>query len=282
MAKQTIRKLKITFLDLIDSIYLKKTRRKYVPPFSLRGYVGNIDEFERVPAEFIAYFKLLCGLKMDQTVLDIGCGPGRFAAQLLHSPSCFQGEYYGFDINQKAINWANCNIASHHRNCYFQCVDLMNTLYRPNSKLKAETFSFPYSNDKFDFVFAVSVLTHLLPAASCNYLREIYRVLKPTGKALITFLLMDEPQESLSPVAREVCKDILEIVCEGAYRWHHFDNTYAVIYPPRPEAIVAYQEHAVVEMVSQSGLKFEKIYHGSWTGREHYLSFQDIVILLKP
>lgn len=276
------RKLKISLYDLIDTFYLKKTKRQYIPPISLRGYVGNIDEFERVPAEFISYFKLLCGLKMNQRVLDIGCGPGRFAAQLLGSPSLFHGEYYGFDINQKVIDWANSNIASNHRNCHFQSVDLMNTLYRPNGKLKAETFSFPYSDEKFDFVFAISILTHLLPAASRNYFSQIYRVLKPKGKALITFLLLDGPQESLSPVAREICKDLLEIVCEGNYKWHHCDNTYAVIYPPRPEAIVAYQEHAVVEMVNQSGLSVDKIYHGSWAERENSLSFQDIVIVRKP
>jgi len=269
-------------MDLIDSIYLKKTRRKYIPPYSFRRYVGPIDEFERVPQEFITCFKLLCELKMDQTILDIGCGPGRFASQLLCSPNFFHGEYYGFDINQKMINWANSNIASHHRNCHFQCVDLMNTLYRPNGKLKGETFSFPYSNEKFDFVFAISILTHLLPAVSLNYFKEIYRVLKPTGKSLITFHLLDGPQESLSPVACEVLKDLLDVVCEGMCRWHHFDNTYAILSPKLPEAGVAYQEHAVVEMVNQSGLSLEKIYYGAWTGREHYLSFQDIVIVRKP
>jgi len=277
-----IHRSKVVLVDKIDSLYLKKSKRKYIPPFSLRGYVGNIDEFERVPAEFIAYFKLLCGLKMDHAVLDIGCGPGRFAAQLLLSPNLFHGEYYGFDINQKAIDWANSNIASNHRNCHFQSVDLMNTLYRPHGKLRAEAFSFPYSDKRFDFVYAMSIFTHLLPAASQNYLNEICRVLKPKGTALITLFLMDGPQESLGPIAREVCKDLLEIVCEGSYKWHHFDDTYAVIYPPRPEAIVAYQENAVLEMIKQSGLIVNKIHHGSWTGRENYLSFQDIVVLHRP
>ena len=273
--------IKRNLVDLIDLIYLRVSRRKNIPPYSFRAYVGPIDEFERVPQEYIAYFKLLCGLRMDQTILDIGCGPGRFASQLLCSPNFFHGEYYGFDINKRMIGWANSNIASHHRNCHFECVELMNSLYWPNGKLSAENFSFPYPIEKFDFVFAVSVLTHLLPAACNNYLNEISRVLKSEGKALVSLLLINEPQEDLSPIAKEHWKDLLKYVCEGTGTWHHVDNTYSVLYPPKPEAAVAYQKHAIEEMVNQTGLSIDNIHYGAWSGREEYLSFQDLLILHK-
>ena len=92
--------------DAIDAIYLPLMHRHDLPPYSMRGYVGPIEEFEKTPAEYIAYFKLLGGLRMDQTVLDVGCGTGRFATHLVDRPNFLSGRYEGFDIDRRSIDWA--------------------------------------------------------------------------------------------------------------------------------------------------------------------------------
>jgi len=266
-------------IDWLDSFYLKMSK-KGLPPYSLRAYVGRPGDFERVPQEFIAYFKLLGGLKMDQTVLDIGCGPGRFASELIRVPHFFHGAYYGFDIHKRAINWANTNIAQCHKNCRFDLVDLKNTHYNPHGRLNAETFSFPYEKEKFDFIFAVSVFTHLLPKTTSNYLQQIHRVLKPDGTALLSFLILDGLQESLSSIAKKTLGDLI-LHLGSSDKWHHYEK-YSVISPENPEAIIVYQEKAVIEMIEKSRLEVEEIYRGSWNQGEDYLSFQDVIIIRKP
>jgi len=272
-----VRRASKMILDLIDyfvRIFERIIYRQNRPPYSLRAFVGPAEDFERMPQEFIAYFKLLCGVKMDQTILDIGCGPGRFALQLIIPPNFFSGEYHGFDIHKKAINWARTNITSSHRNFSFECIDLLNCYYNPHGKLKAETFKFPYDDEKFDFVFAYSIFTHLLPDVVVNYLSEINRVLKPNCKALLTFFLLNGYPETINEIGRKRYPKHKPI------KWHHYD-IYAVAYPDHPEKCVAYQETAVKDMIEKSSLHLEKTYYGGWHKADDYLSSQDIIIVGK-
>jgi len=260
-------------IDWIDFFYLK-FYKKNLPPYSLRSHVGPSEDFERLPEEYITYFKLLCGLQMDNTILDIGCGPGRFASHLLIRPHFFKGEYFGFDVDKKAIDWANDNIAKKHGNFKFENVDVRHGEYNKDGQLKAETFSFPYSSEKFDFIFAISVFTHLFSEETQNYIHEISRVLKEGCKALITFFLMDGYPEKISEIHDR------NYGRSGPPNWHHYDN-YSVLYPNLPGRVVAYQESTVIKMIEQSNLRLDKIYYGAWNRIEDYLSTQDIIIVSK-
>ena len=80
---------------------------------------------------------------------------------------------------------------------HFQKVDIYNKLYNPSGKINANEFVFPYPDNSFDFVFATSVFTHMLPADLLQYVKETYRVLKPSKKALFTFFVMDEINQNL-------------------------------------------------------------------------------------
>ena len=52
--------------------------------------------------------------------------------------------------------------------------------------------AFPCADNSFDLVFLTSVFTHMFAGDVENYLSEISRVLKPGGKCLITWFLLDE------------------------------------------------------------------------------------------
>jgi len=266
--------IKRKVIDLFDSVYFKLNRLN-IPPYSLRVHVGPIEEYGRLPQEYIAYFKLLCGLKMTETILDIGCGTGRFASELISSPNFFRGEYYGFDVHKKAIDWATKKITTHHRKFQFEFVDLWNGHYNPKGKLKASAFSFPYEDAKFDFVFAMSVFTHLLPKDTENYLRQINRILKPKGKALLTFLLLNGYPKTLSEIAQK-----RKHRKGGPIKWQHND-IYSIRYPDRPEVTIAYQESELKRMIVKSNLQLEKTFYGAWNKAEDYLSYQDIIIVHK-
>lgn len=265
-----LRRFAEKIIDWIDLFYLT-LYRKNIPPYSLRSHVGHVEDYERLPEEYIAYFKLLCGLKMNHSILDIGCGPGRFASHLLIRPHFFHGQYCGFDVDRIAIDWANANIASYHKNFEFKYVDVRHGEYNKNGKLKSETFSFPYPNKKFDFVFAVSVFTHMFSEQTANYFREISRVLNPGCKALVTFLLLDGYPETLSAIHDR----------KYSSKWHHY-STYSVLYENTPGRVVAHQESTVKEMIERSNLNIDKIYYGAWNRLKGYLSTQDIIIVHKP
>ena len=203
----------------------------------------------------------------------------RFSTQLVCAPHFFHGQYHGFDIHKKSIDWAKAHITRRHSNFSFQLVDLKNSYYNPHGKLDPETFVFPYDDNKFDFAFAVSVFTHMVPRTTRNYLEQISRVLKPEGRALLTFLILDKPQKTLRKLTCEILKEFL-ISLGSTGKWHHHDE-YSIISPEKPEAMVAYQEKALPTMLEQYNLQTVKTYYGVWNGREEYLSFQDIMIVRK-
>ena len=55
--------------------------------------------------------------------------------------------------------------------------------HNPSGTKSAAEFKFPYPSGGFDLVILSSVLTHILPEAIENYLRETARVLQPAAPA---------------------------------------------------------------------------------------------------
>ena len=146
------------------------------PPSKLiKGHGGEL--FSQLGHKWVETFKLIADLKPDDTVLDVGCGPGRMALAL--APYLEEkGRYEGFDIKPKDIAWCKREIEPRWSKSKFQLVDIKNEHYNPNGTISADKFKFPYKDNTFDFVFLTSVFTHLLPADLSNYLREVSRVLK--------------------------------------------------------------------------------------------------------
>jgi SAM-dependent methyltransferase len=100
-------------------------------------------------------------------ILDFGCGCGR-----LMIPLCFRvppEKIFGTDIDKHAIRWLNNHCPS------FQDLDV--------NRVKPPT---KYSDGMFDFIYGVSVFTHLPEKMQNAWLEELSRILKPGGLALFT------------------------------------------------------------------------------------------------
>jgi len=214
------------------------------------------------------YFINIGGLKPDHKVLDIGCGIGRMAIPLTGYLSK-QGEYSGFDIVPKGIYWCNQNISTKFPNFQFTLTDIYNKSYNPSGKLSAATFKFPYPDEYFDFAFATSIFTHLLPEDSVNYLAEACRVLKQGGVLFSTWFIFKDKNKIDS---KELSFDS-EIPCD--------DYICLVINPKLPEAAIAYDHRFISKYSSKLMLKIVNIQPGSWDGKQEYLSYQDVVIFRK-
>jgi SAM-dependent methyltransferase len=251
----------LVYLDVLDVL----SRRPNCPPRRLIWAAGA-DDFEKVGQEFKDYFIDLCDLKPHEKVLDVGCGAGRMARPLTGYLGR-EGSYFGIDILRDSINWCNANISPAFPNFTFQCVDVLNPKYNPTGKTRAAEYRFPFPESCFDFVFLTSVFTHMLPEDVANYVREISRVLKPDGRCLITFFLLNQESRSLIGMGKSTIQ---------------FPLSNGICVPEderQPEHAMAYDEGHVRELFNSSGIPIkDPIRYGSWCGRSTFTSYQDIVI----
>jgi SAM-dependent methyltransferase len=250
--------------DAVES--LLGLRDPLVPPHGL-WFIGGEQNHEKVTEEFFQYFVDMGGLQSTSRVLDVGCGLGVMGARLTRflTPP---GSYCGIDIVKVGVNWAQRAIASRHPNFSFVHVDVFNKHYNPTGTISPAEFRFPYPDEEFDFVFLKSVLTHLLPEAIRQYLQEIRRVLKPSGRCLVSVFLLNSDSIALIDAGQSSVPLRKEI------------ENYRVIDAKFPETAVGIPEREFLSWCAHIGLRATMpIQYGAWCGRSAFLSYQDIVLL---
>jgi SAM-dependent methyltransferase len=242
-----------------------------LPPRELQDWVGlgGPAVYKATGNEFLGYLVDLCGLQPGDAVLDVGCGSGRMALPLTGYLNR-EGRYAGFDVAREAIAWCTENISGTHPNFDFTVADVQSKRYNPKGKYKPSDFRFPYPDGSFDVVLLASVFTHMLPADVKHYMYEIVRVLKPGGRSLITFFLLNELSSAFSKEGMGQIK--FEHEMQGA-RTANVEN---------PEAAIAYPEAFVRDLYGECGLEVrEPLRFGTWCGRPDGMSGQDVVIAVK-
>lgn len=114
--------------------------------------------------------KLLKAVKKGMIVGDIGCGNGLIIPEVLKNGA---KKYFGLDISSGLIKIA--------KNKYTAEIKKGIVELKVGNALKL-----PYGNNKFDVIFSFAVMHHLPDQENhLKFLREINRVLKPGGKAVI-------------------------------------------------------------------------------------------------
>lgn len=229
-----------------------------VPPVDalrpLTSYASKRN-FKRAGRRFLAAAREY-GLQPDDRVLDLGCGPGRFAVGLSQYLT-EQGSYVGLDPSPEAIDICKQWIEPKLPRFEFVWADVFNARYHPDGSASGAEYRFPFEDESFDFVFSNSLFTHLPPDDARHYFNEIGRVLKAGGRTLNTIFLLNP--ESLSLLAGENPRHDAPHVVQGVAR---------VKDPKRPEAWIAFDEDFIREAHGQAGLQIEAIRYGAWPGRD--------------
>lgn len=243
-----------------------------LPPRRLQDWVGlgGPAVYKATGDEFLGYLVDLCALEPGGAVLDVGCGSGRMALPLTGYLNR-EGRYAGFDVAREAIAWCTENISGSHPNFDFRVADVQNKRYNPNGRYKPSDFRFPYPDASFDVVLLASVFTHMLPPHVKHYVHEIARVLKPRGRSLITFFLLNEESSALSNEGK------------GWIKFEHEMHGARTANAEDPEAAIAYPEAFVTDLFRECGLEIRGPFrYGTWCGRANGMSGQDVVIAVKP
>jgi SAM-dependent methyltransferase len=169
-----------------EGAVIHNVRNVYIPN-QLQSFIGfptDVTQLTRVQAHddaksvtFTGYtaFKNLEAImarygkhpNADIAVLDWGCGHGRITRHFIQNWR--NARIYGIDIDAENVAWCKDNLIGGQF--------LVGPLWPP--------VDLPESS--FDVIFGVSVMTHLTVDAQSAWLRELSRLLKPDGLALLTF-----------------------------------------------------------------------------------------------
>lgn len=264
------RYLRLARLDLADA--LRGRRDPMVPPRRY-GWPGRSPGRGRLIVDSALVDG--AGLRAEDRVLDIGCGPGRNAVYLTRLLE--GGSYEGFDVQPDAIAWAQRRITKRHPSFRFTLLDLHNASYNAAGGQSAADVRFPYPDGGFDLAFATSVYTHMVPFETEHYLRETARVLVPGGRVASTFFLVDDERSRLleAGIRRQVTGEIIHL--EHRFTDEH-GNAYRSPHAEKPERMLALAEADAVAMHERAGFEVVEVRHGAWAGDGGGPLGQDLVI----
>jgi SAM-dependent methyltransferase len=237
-----------------------------VPPDALL-MDGSRDsqDYVAVGDDFLTHFVQIGGLQPTDRVLEIGAGTGRMARPLTRYLT--DGEYCGIEIVASAANWAKREISARHPNFNFIHADVHNLAYNPAGLVRPAEYRFPFPDATFDFAIAASVFTHMYPADIEHYLHELARVLRPGGRCLATFFLLNRESHASMAAGRSL------------HRFSHPGDGYYALDPVNPEVGIALEETDVRRMYRAARFDLiEPIFPGGWTGRSEFRTYQDIVV----
>jgi SAM-dependent methyltransferase len=243
-------------MSLVERIARRRSQ-DLLPPVHLRVYYYGSTKprvFERmcqtVRAEVISR-----GLLPNHRLLDIGSGIGNLPIGLL---DYLRGGYDGVEIHPEAVAWCQQTITPRHSSFRFHRADISSRAYNATGIQLPSTYRFPFSDQSFDFIMLASVFTHMQPGDVAHYVREIARLLKPSGVCVASYLLINDERRPAIEADRSFMSFGI-VHPSGLCRLH--DATI-------PEAAVALEEDFVIRIHEDAGLAIRDIRRGEWWNGE--------------
>lgn len=222
-----------------------------IPPDRAARHGG--DAFSQGGAKFAETFELWGGLKGDDAVLDVGCGPGRMAIGIGERFG-WSNELLGFDVIARDVEVCRDAISSAHPNFTFRHVDAWNGRYNPDGAVQPHEVTFPCDDKVIDFAFATSVFTHMFRREVARYLSEAARTIKPGGRLLTSWFIMTD----------DAFKAARAGSARASFSHERQDGTFYED-PKSPENAVAFRYDDAVALIADAGFSEIVFHEGAWS-----------------
>ena len=206
-----------------------------------------------------------CGLRPEHQVLEPGCGPGRNARFIAPFLDPERGAFAGFDLSASCIDWAKETITKRFPNAQFVHANIKNDAYNPSGDILAREYQFPYEDERFDVVFLPSVFTHMDQEGFERYVAEIHRVMKPGGRLLSWYFLIDETR--------------FERACSGEIGGYNITRLNDYLWAPihgKLETYIFYDSQYALETLRVAGFRSHALMLGNWAGRQQTTGIEDL------
>ncbi len=242
-----------------------------VPPAPLLiDGTASAEQFIASGEAFLGNFLIpRAGLQRSDVFLDVGCGNGSVARALtayLQPP----GRYEGLDVHADTVKWLQDHYAGWPA-FRFTHANVFNKMYNPGGTVLAAEYRLPYADATFTQALLKSVFTHMHPRDVRHYLQELGRVIRPGGRAFITYFLLNG--ESRRCIAEGV--DVLKIRVE-----YEGDPMFLVVDLEVPEHGTAHDEERIRSYTAEAGFSVSEIIFGNWCGRPA-AGLQDAMVLTR-
>ena len=149
------------------------------------------ETLEPIGKAHIANYEKFMGLNAGAKFLEIGCGNGRDALQLLDLLGS-NGQYIGIDVTRDSIVWCQKNITSAYPNFEFYHFDAEHELYNPLGTKMSMDFKLPVADGSIvSNCIGFSIYAFVRGGNRSLHERNSTRT-KPDGRAYATFFLYSD------------------------------------------------------------------------------------------
>lgn len=165
-----------------NAYYNLKLTDEQIEKGAYRGVVGgNWEVTQKITIDYL----IKNGLKKENVLLDLGCGPFRNGVAIINYLE--SGNYYGLDVSADLVK------AGYEKEIKPLGLDVK---FPKKNVVTNQSFSLGKFKDvNFDVMLAVSLFTHLPKEEFVLAMTKVREKMAPGGKAFVSLFLVDEKQE---------------------------------------------------------------------------------------
>ena len=239
-----------------------------------------ISDYFSLQNSVYPYIERTAHLGSSSVTLDFGCGFGTLAASFKLSQTD-NGKYYGYDTNQRAMNFCQSAYQDDPHFSFFGPEIDKTTNYVTNKRLTTADQAFKnrqkaspsrpdierlLGDQKLTCQFSLSVFTHMWPEDAIESLKVFGDFSTDATIFINSWLILDE--FAMNSVSVGTADRKLPIEVGGVYTYSQLN----------PLVCTAYPSDLLSKVYLDAGHEIIKINFGTWSGRSNGITYQDIVV----